>query len=230
MIKYNVTGALRKKLVLKLAALTGEKAEYLGMPSMAFKVGDYIVSKTGTIEGSLPDNIFRALARAGFNGEVYEDPKVSESGVPVPAGFVVSIPTEDLTDEAVDDLYNMLESKGTLIKKAFNLKNLPVDYGEEALTVRWFEDIEVPVATRAYVETFINAMVDKAKTQKYVISKPLKTDNPKYNFRIFLNSLGLSGSEHKALRKEFLKNLKGCSNTRHPVGKRKLKRLSAQFT
>ena len=221
MIKFYVTGAQRKKLVQKLAALTGQKAEYMGLPSMAFKVGNYTIDKTGMIDGTLPDNILRALKRAGFTAEIYEDPEVTESGELVPPGFIVEIPMDDLTDEAVDNFYNMLESKASLIKRAFNLKTLPVDYGENTLTIKWFEDAELPIETKSYVNIFISAMLDKAKSQKYVISKPLKTDNPKYNFRIFLNSLGLSGSEYKGLRKEFLKNLKGCSNTRHPAPKRK---------
>ena len=223
MIKYNVTGERRKRLVLKLAALTGQKAEYLGMPSMAYRVGDITVSKTGTLDKALPDNIYRALARAGFQGEIYEDPKVSGSGEPMPAGFIVSIPMDELSDEAIDNFYNMLESKGPLIRKAFTLKSLPVDCGEEALNIRWFEDAEISIEAKGYIETFIKAMLDKAKSQKYVIPRPLKTDNPKYSFRIFLNSLGLSGSEYKSLRKELLKNLKGCSNMRHPVSKRRKK-------
>ena len=55
MVKYNVTGSKRKKLVQKLSALTAQKPEYLGLPSMAFKVGPYIVTKNGTIEGDVPE-------------------------------------------------------------------------------------------------------------------------------------------------------------------------------
>ena len=39
-IKYNVTGADRKRLVTTLSKITGVKAKYLGMPSMAYEVGD----------------------------------------------------------------------------------------------------------------------------------------------------------------------------------------------
>ncbi|MDO0896393.1 hypothetical protein Q1X24_16195 [Enterococcus sp. B1E4] len=35
-IKYNVTGTDRKRLVTALSKLTGVKAKYLGMPSMAY--------------------------------------------------------------------------------------------------------------------------------------------------------------------------------------------------
>ncbi len=49
-IKYNVTGADRKRLVTALSKITGVKAKYLGMPSMAYEVGDFIIDKNGTLE------------------------------------------------------------------------------------------------------------------------------------------------------------------------------------
>ena len=49
-IKYNVTGADRKRLVTTLSKITGVKAKYLGMPSMAYEVGDSIIDKNGTLE------------------------------------------------------------------------------------------------------------------------------------------------------------------------------------
>ena len=213
MVKYNVTGTQRKRLVHKLSALTGIKASYMGMPSMAFKVGDYIVTKNGTVEGNLPDDIMKALARSGFKGQVVDDPKDTNPDI---AGFTFKIPMDTMTDTAVDNFTLMLKTKGPLIKKAFKLTALPVDYGDDALTVKWFEDRTLPAQTASYVETFINAMVDKAKEQKYVIDRSQKMDNPKYCFRTFLNTIGLSGSAYKPLRKELLKNLKGCTRYRHP--------------
>ena len=222
MIKYNVTGDKRKRLVKKLSALTGYRAEYQGMPSMAFKVGDYVVSKNGTVEGDLPEDIIKALARSGFKGEVIEE----ASADPVPAGFTVSFPMDELTDSAVDNFFNMIVSKGSLIKMAFKLSSLPVEYGDEALTINWFAEKKLPLQTADYLKTFISAMVDCAKRQKYVIPRPMTTDNPKYNFRVFLNNIGLSGSEYKPLRKELLKNLKGCARDRHPGAKTGAKTLS----
>ena len=49
-IKYNVTGAERKRLVTTLSTLTGVKAKYLGMPSMAYEVGDFTIDKNGNLE------------------------------------------------------------------------------------------------------------------------------------------------------------------------------------
>ena len=222
MIKYNVTGSQRKRLVQKLAALTRQKAEYMGLPSMAFKVGDYIVGKTGTIEGDVPDDIIKALARAGFTGEVVKDTKEIPSEI---TGFTFNIPMDDMTENAVDNFVTMLKIKGPFIKKAFKLSSLPVDYGEDAIKIRWFEDRKIPEETASNIKIFVSAMINLAKQQKYVIDRTMKTDNPRYNFRAFLYTIGLSGSEYKGLRKEFLKNLKGSTNTRHPVKKGRVTKL-----
>ena len=213
MIKYNVTGAQRKRLVKKLSALTGIKPVYQGLPSMAFKVGNYIVTKTGTIEGDVPNDIIKALARSGFKGQVVDDPRDKNPDI---AGITFKIPMDTMTDAAVDNFSLMLKTKGPLIKKAFKLTALPVDYGDDVMTVKWFEDKTLPAQTASYAETFINAMVDKAKGQKYVIDRSQKMDNPKYCFRTFLNTIGLSGADYKPLRKELLKNLNGCTRYRHP--------------
>ena len=37
---YNVTGKERKMLVEVIAAITGDKPNYLGMPTAAYEVGD----------------------------------------------------------------------------------------------------------------------------------------------------------------------------------------------
>ena len=47
-IYYDVTGAARKNLVAAIERLTGEKAKYLGVPSCAYRIGNYEVSKDGT--------------------------------------------------------------------------------------------------------------------------------------------------------------------------------------
>ena len=216
MIKYNVTGSKRKKLVQKLSALTGYKTEYMGLPSMAFKVGNYVIGKTGTVEGDLPEDVIKALARSGFKGEADNTPDAVSKA---PKGLTISVPMDELTDNTIDNLKNMIESKGPLIKKAFKLSSLPMEWGDDTLSVRWFENKSLSEETTDHIKIFFSAMLNRAKRQKYVIPRPLTTDNPKYNFRVFLNAIGLSGTEYKALRKDLLKNLSGCSAIRHPAVK-----------
>ena len=209
MVDFGVTGTRRKALVKKLESLLGERAVYLGMPSTAFRIGPYEISKSGEVTGGeLSDHIRAALARAGFVpvGETAEEAPEETSGL------VFDIPLSEL-DGKEENFEHMVASKGELIKAAFGLSDLPMECSEGVLQILWFKDKEPD--NRLIAERFISAMVAKAKQQKYVSPKPLDTSNEKYSFRVFLNSLGFIGAEHKQLRKELLKNLSGSSAWRN---------------
>ena len=63
---FGVTGEPRKRLVQRIAALSGETANYLGFPSCAYQVGKYKVNKDGSVEGRLSKAMLRGLKRSGF--------------------------------------------------------------------------------------------------------------------------------------------------------------------
>ena len=212
MIKYNVTGNDRKKLVKRLSELTGERAAYQGMPSMAFKIGEYTVDKNGTLTPDPGEEIIEALKRAGFTGECEES---EESKEPEETneirGLTINIPLVELTERQIENFTNMTKSKGELIKQAFGIDELTVEEDENLLYVRWFENKEPDAEYSQIATEFVSAMLKKAGEQKHASSSPVKTDNPRYNFRVFLNSLGFLGEEYKGLRKLLLKDLPGNS-------------------
>lgn len=49
---FHVKGKERKKLVKIIAEVLGEKAKYLGMPTAAYQIGEYMVSKDGELSSS----------------------------------------------------------------------------------------------------------------------------------------------------------------------------------
>lgn len=62
------------------------------------------------------------------------------------------------------------------------------------------------------IKTYIQlslALVAKARNARSASSKPLRTNNAKYNTRVFLNSLGLIGDEFKTARHHLIKHLPG---------------------
>lgn len=73
-IHYNVTGADRKALVKVIADTAGARAVYKGMPSAAYEIDYYTVTKDGTLEFSDRSDseeveaVLEALAAAGFDG------------------------------------------------------------------------------------------------------------------------------------------------------------------
>ena len=207
MVDFNVSGNNRKRLVKCLEKLTGQRAVYCGMPTMAFKVGEYTVSKSGEVTGGeLSEEWLDALSRSGFH-------PVSQAEDEEPTGIVISVSLDDISDSTIVNFENMVSSKGELIKKAFNLQELPIKKTEDELQILWFADKQPD--DQAVAEAFVEAMLNKAKQQRYVNPEPLETDNERYSFRVFANSLGFTGPEHKHLRTELLKNLTGSSAWRH---------------
>lgn len=65
-ILYNVTGPRRKELVAAISEFTGEKSTYLKAPTYAYAIGNYTVSRDGTLIGKENKALVEALAAQGF--------------------------------------------------------------------------------------------------------------------------------------------------------------------
>ena len=48
---------------------TGIDAEFLGVPSLAYKIGDYAVDKDGTVTGPASKELVEALEAKGFTSK-----------------------------------------------------------------------------------------------------------------------------------------------------------------
>lgn len=210
MIYYNLTGAARKDLVKKISELTGIKAVYKGVPSCAYQVGDYTITKDGSL--SWPDLndadldflserelLIERLSEAGFEAEWpgYEEDNIDYS---------ISLPLECVS---VGNLTNLLDAKGELIKKALGVNDLRISIDEEKVTFPWFSEL-TPEELKTYAK-FISALCEMSKKQKRISNKPAEAENEKYTFRCFLLRLGFIGDEYKADRKILLSNLEGSS-------------------
>lgn len=125
------------------------------------------------------------------------------------AELTVSMPKDFFTDEAMENLKKIVESKGALMKAAFGAAELPILEEDDKVNFPWFRTSETGDGI-AYSH-FITAICEMAKNQKRVTAKEKETDNQKYAFRCFLLRLGFIGAEYKAERKILLKNLTGSS-------------------
>ena len=216
-IKYNVTGTDRKRLVTALSKLTGVKAKYLGMPSMAYEVGDFIIDKNGTLEltgkaeGEEIESVAEHLLSEGFipEGETKgtEAVQTADSGT---FGLCISMPRNSFTDTALENVKAIIQAKGELIRHALLLDDLPIKISEEEVSFPWFEEMPSPEEVQAYTH-FISALCEMARNQKRIMAKEKETPNEKYTFRCFLLRLGFIGKEYKEERKILLRNLTGSS-------------------
>ena len=216
-IKYNVTGAERKRLVAALSNLTGVKAKYLGMPSMAYEVGGFIIDKNGNLElidkvnSEEFERVAGYLAGEGFIAE--EETSATEGKQTADSediGLTVSMPRSNFTEKALENLKAIIEAKGKLIRHALDVEDLPIEVSEDQVSFPWFEEMPSPEEVQAYTH-FISALCEMARNQKRITVKEKETPNEKYAFRCFLLRLGFIGKEYKEERKILLRNLTGSS-------------------
>ncbi len=216
-IKYNVTGAERKRLVTTLSTLTGVKAKYLGMPSMAYEVGDFTIDKNGNLELSDKVNseeierVAGHLASEGFIAE--EEISATEGRQTADSeefGLTVSMPRSNFSEGALENLQALVEAKGELIRHALDVEELPIEISEDEVSFPWFEELPTPEEIKAYPH-FISALSEMAINQKRITVKEKEVENEKYDFRCFLLRLGFIGKDYKDERKILLRNLTGSS-------------------
>ena len=124
--------------------------------------------------------------------------------------LTISIPYEGFDEISLQNLDNLVKAKGSLIKKALGVDELPIKVQGEEIKFPWFkttlDNDEMVIYT-----TFISKLAEMAKTQKRINAKEKEVTNEKYAFRCFLLRLGLIGNGYKPHRKLLLSRLEGSS-------------------
>lgn len=205
-LKYNVTGPDRKRLVQAIAQILESDAKYLGVPSCAYQVDNFTISKDGILsfddqtKSDEAEQLIERLCEMGFEAETEE----------ATDGLCIELPLKDTTDATIDNLRRMVDSKATLIKKALSANSLEIEITEDRIRFPWFDRIPDPEVISATAH-FLGHMLDAAKSHKRVTAKEKETDNEKYAFRCFLLRLGFIGDEFKETRRTLLRNLTGSA-------------------
>ena len=220
MIKhFNVSGDTRKKLVKLISSHLGVESRYLGAPSFAYSIGNYTVNKDGSLSWDEDDEktpgLLEAIKADGFTAsedeETEEEVLVEEENEEeVEANrLCISFPKSMYDERTLENLKNLVEGKGSLMKKAFKAKSLEIVVDDEKVSFPWFELIDSD-HFNAYTQ-FITAITKMAKEQKRILGKERTVENEKYAFRCFLLRLGFIGDEYKLTRKILLENLEGSA-------------------
>ena len=207
-IEFNKTGTERKALVSAISSITGEKAVYQFMPTCAYKIGNFTVTKDGALEfddridSEDVETLLDQLAQQGFTAAETNMAEPEE-----PMGLTISVPLDKVN---CGNLTRLLEAKGGLIRKALGVAELPIEISEDKISFPWFSTLPEPEECEAYSH-FICALCEMSVTQKRVNAAGKEVDNEKYAFRCFLLRLGFIGNEYKTQRKILLRNLTGSS-------------------
>ena len=195
------------------------------MPSAAYEIDYFTVTKEGTLEfddradSEEVENLLEQLAERGIVAAPAEmaqawlnarEAELSEKSETEPqeanAGLTVEIPLDKV---AVGNLTKLLDAKGNLIRKALGITDLHIEVLDDRVAFPWFAQVDAD-SSAAYTH-FISALCEMSRNAKRVTATEKPVENEKYAFRCFLLRLGFIGSEYKAERKILLKNLTGSS-------------------
>lgn len=232
----------RKALVRVISEFTEEEQSYLGPPSFAYRVGEFIIDRDSAI--SCEDE---------EEGEKLKD-HLKELGLIEQQldSLEISVPIEGMDGFSLRNLIFMLHSKQHLLNRVVGSNNFIVNediiktlelsvpktkeeflelYKSEKIQGIAFDNEKVtfhfplsdkPDKNRAYAEV-VALMVAQAKKVKRVNPIEQKPENEKYYLRTWLVRLGLSGEAGKASRKALLDGLKGHTAFRTPADEEKHK-------
>ena len=215
----------RKELVNALSKHLGLKVKYLGVPSFAYEIGEFTVTREGKILNKAGDEMtLEQIKETSLEDEFTQ--------------IEIAFPLEGHDARSIRNLLNMIYSKETLIKKVYALEDTIVEkevidaissledldeilklinennckgisFEDEKITFKFIKgDIKIS-------SEFLSLLIKKAKELKYATSKQVETDNDKYSFRTWLIRLGMVGADYKEHRKFLLSKLEGSSAFRN---------------
>ena len=139
-IKYNIEKSQRKALAQKIADIIGAEVEYLGVPSCAYQIDIFTLSKDAVLsftdrsDTEIVEKVLNGLAEAGYTSKTVtlpegtdaaDDPEEtdaesepSEPNSGFPVGASISFPLADHTVQSLTNLICMIHSRGVLLSKA----------------------------------------------------------------------------------------------------------------
>lgn len=210
-ITINAQGAERKRLVQTISNWLGEDVHYCGAPTFAYEIDRFTVEKDGNLSFSdlLDSEVVERLLQHIYD-EGFDIDQSNADDEEEPCTVCISMPRSLFTDSNLENLKALITAKGSLIKKALGVADLPLEITDTKVSFSWFPATPTPDEMNAY-DTFICKLCEIARNQKRVNATEKLIDNEKYAFRCFLLRLGFIGEEYKTARKILLKNLSGSS-------------------
>ena len=208
-ITINAQGAERKRLVQTVSNWLGVPAKYCGAPTFNYEVDSFTIDRNGSLsfddraDSEVIERLLQHIHDEGFD----IDQSHTEDE---PCGICISMPRSLFTDSNLENLKALITAKGSLIKKALGVDDLPLEVTDTKVSFPWFPATPTPDEMNAY-DAFICKLCEMARNQSRVNSSEKPIENEKYAFRCFLLRLGFIGNEYKAARKILLKNLSGSS-------------------
>ena len=214
-ITINAQGAERKRLVQTISEWLGVPAKYCGAPTFNYEVDSFTIDRNGSLsfddraDSEVIERLLQHIYDEGFDIDQSHSEE-TDADTDEPYGVCISMPKSLFTDSSLENLKALIAAKGSLIKKALGVDDLPLEITDTKVSFPWFPATPTPDEMNAY-DTFICKLCEMARNQKRVHATEKRTDNEKYAFRCFLLRLGFIGAAYKTARKILLGKLTGSS-------------------
>ena len=214
-ITIHAQGAERKRLVKTISDWLGVPARYCGAPTFNYEVDYFTIDRNGSLsfddraDSEVIERLLQHIYDEGFDID-QSHTEETDADADEPCGICISMPKNLFTDSSLENLKALIAAKGSLIKKALGVGDLPLEITDTKVSFPWFPSASTPDEMNAY-DTFICKLCEMARNQKRVSATEKPTDNEKYAFRCFLLRLGFIGAEYKTARKILLGKLSGSS-------------------
>ena len=130
-------------------------------------------------------------------------------------GLVITLPTK-LDERELDRLVELVNAKSDLISKSLGTNHLSIKSTEEGVSFPWWDELPEFEKITAYTEFLTKLIAYAKRIHRTVTRSTRQVSNEKYELRSLLYRIGLSGKEHKEVRKILLAPLSGNSAWKTP--------------
>ena len=201
-IKEQVSGQERKVIAAVLGEVLEAPVKYAGVPSCAYEVAGWTISK----EGCLISPLFAAEDAPAVK-TVMDALKIA--GVAPDGRLEVQISAEGADEAALSNLDKILKSKETLIRKSLEAQGEIAARLEDGKLIFDFFRATINKDKISACVLLMIRIWEQAQMLKRVVAKEQAVDNEKYAFRCFLLRLGFIGDRYRQERKVLLARLEG---------------------
>ena len=143
-ITIHAQGAERKRLVKTISDWLGVPAKYCGAPTFNYEVDYFTIDRNGSLsfddraDSEVIERLLQHLYDEGF------DINQSHTEENEPCAVCISMPRSLFTDSNLENLKALITAKGSLIKKALGVSELPLEITDAKVSFPWFPATPTP--------------------------------------------------------------------------------------
>ena len=164
-LNFHVNGAERKRLVQIISDWLGVPAKYCGAPTFNYEVDYFTIDRNGSLsfddraDSEVIERLLQHIYDEGFDIDQSHTEDEDE-----PCAVCISMPKSLFTDSNLENLKALIAAKGSLIKKALGVADLPLEISDTKVSFPWFPATPTPDEMNAY-DTFICKLCEMARNQ-----------------------------------------------------------------